>query len=419
MPRMSRLKVSIMRSARPLLAIAGTLLISLQLMAGVTATAQEASATPSTESGPRFIIRPVDGADGDYFTLTADAGTKNELKVLLGNADDEDLKLRTYVNDAVPMTNGGFPNAEVDAAPTTTATWVDHPAGTLTFQRGEGGEPSFNVTVPADAKPGQYIAGLALQTADPISVAGTSMFNQVIRKTIAVFIIVPGPETPSFALGEAKPITDGSVPRIEIPVMNRGNVLVKPAGELTLTDSSGQTVMTAPIAMGSVYAGTTAPLSVGLTTTLPDGDYTLNVTLTDAATSVTGSIAHAAIPFSSATAVPAPVSMTAGIALSPDAANPAFATVKVTIQNQGPPIGKAELLLDVRNDGVLVETFPLAASLALPAGTTEVSQRYIPPTGWETGEWTFALRLNVIDESTNAATNVATFDTIPAIEIGK
>ena len=171
--------------------------------------------------------------------------------------------------------------------------------------------------------------------------------------------------------------------------------------------------------MGSVYAGTTAPLSVGLTTTLPDGDYTLNVKLTDDATKTEASIENATITYSSAAAAPAPVTMTADVALSPDAASPAFATVNVSIQNQGQPVAKAELLLDVKKDGELVETFPLAASLALPVGTTEVSQRYIPPTGWESGEWTFELRLNVIDESTNAATTVATLDTIPAIQVGK
>jgi hypothetical protein len=111
--------------------------------------------------------------------------------------------------------------------------------------------------------------------------------------------------------------------------------------------------------------------------------------------------------------------MTGEVALGPDANNPAFATVDVAIQNQGEPVTNAEVLLDVMKDGELVETFPLAPSLALPQGATEVSQRYIPPTGWEDGSWTFVLRLNVVDASTNAATTVATLDSIPAIEVGE
>ncbi len=39
--------------------------------------------------------------------------------------------------------------------------------------------------------------------------------------------------------------------------------------------------------MGSVYAGTTVPLVVGLTGNLPDGDYTLSIALRDEATGST------------------------------------------------------------------------------------------------------------------------------------
>jgi hypothetical protein len=396
-----------------ILALLAALILPLSV---AQAAAQDA--TPSTDSGPRFVIRPVDGADGDYFTLKADAGTTNKLTVVLGNADDEDLKLRTFANDAVPMINGGFSIADEAVPATGVANWIDYPAETFTFKPSEGIERTFTVTIPADTKPGQYIAGLALQTADPIEVEGTSMFNQIIRKTIAVFIIVPGPEQPAFELGTPELKTDSAIPRIEIPVINTGNVLVKPAGELTLSDASGETVLTAPIAMGSVYAGTTAPLSVGITTPLPNGDYTLNVQLSDPATKVETSLAEQTITVAAAAAA-SPITMTATIEVAPDAKNPAFATVDVQIDNQGDPVTKAEIQLDVLHDGELVETFPLASSLALPAGATAVNQRYIPPTGWAAGEWSFVLRLNVIDGTTGAATTVTTLDDLPTIAIGK
>ena len=40
-------------------------------------------------------------------------------------------------------------------------------------------------------------------------------------------------------------------------------------------------MLTAPIAMGSVYAGTTAPLVVSVPSSVPVGDYVLSVDLTD------------------------------------------------------------------------------------------------------------------------------------------
>src|SRR5688572_32485159 len=109
---MSRSISRIHRHAGLMLAIVLAFMVGFQAISFPTVQAQDATPTPSTDSGPRFIIRPVNGADGDYFTLTADAGTSNELTVLLGNADDEELKLRTFVNDAAPMVNGGFTIAD-------------------------------------------------------------------------------------------------------------------------------------------------------------------------------------------------------------------------------------------------------------------------------------------------------------------
>jgi hypothetical protein len=195
-------------------------------------------------------------------------------------------------------------------------------------------------------------------------------------------------------------------------------VLVKPQGDLTLMNEAGDVVLTAPIAMGSVYAGTTVPLVVGLTGNLPDGEYTLSIALRDEATGSTAALDGVPITIDAASSAPAQFSMTAEVTLSPDTSNPAFANVNVTIDNQGNPAGQAEVLLDVLKDGELIETFTLAASLALPQGTTNVTQRYIPPTGWEAGTWSFLLRLNVIDESTNVATTVVTLDSLPAIDVG-
>ena len=420
-----------MRRAQVNRPIYGSLILALflSLIVMLPATAKqdgtpEASpaAVESTDVGPRFLIHPVEGTDGDYFTLEAEAGTTNTLTVLLGNADDEELSLRTYAANTIPIVNGGFAvgSESTDGEPLTgIAAWIDYPAETFSFAPSEGVERTFTVTVPAGTEPGQYIAGLALETAQPLAVEGTDLFDQIIRKTIAVFIIVPGPEEPSFQLGAPELVTEGGVTRILVPVDNTGNVLVKPAGELTLRDANGATVLTAPIAMGSVYAGITVPLSVPLTTALPDGDYTLSVDLTDEETRSAASLDDATIAFSAAEQAPAQFTLAGDVTLSPDADNPAFANVDLTITNGGEPAPSAEVLLDVMRDGAAVETFSLAPLFSLPAGETTVSQRYVPPTGWEPGTWTFVVRLNVVDPSTSVATNVATLDSIPAIEIGE
>lgn len=402
---------------------AGTCLILAMLaLYPVAVTGAQDSPTPTIEppaaerTGPRFLIRPLDGRDGDYFTLIAEPGTVNELTVVLGNADDVPLTLRTYVNDLVPMVNGGFAVADEEVEPYGTSLWIDYPAETFTFEPGTGIERHFTVSIPDDAGPGQYIAGMALQTAEPIEVEGSSVFRQVIRKTIAVFIIVPGPEEPAFELGEPGVELIGAARHISIPIVNTGNVLVRPDGELVLTDGSGETVFTAPIQLGSIYAGVSTVIAVPLLQEFAEGDYRLDLVLTDSASGVTQSIEDFPLSVKRPNDAPPVWEMTAAVTLLPSASDPVYAEIAVEIVNNGQS-ANAALELDVVLDGELVETFTLATSLALPQGSTNVVQRYIPPAGFSSGVWTFELRLNVIDPSSGSVTNVLKLDDLPPIEL--
>lgn len=278
-----------------------------------------APGTPAVDAGPVFVIHPAGGVDGDYFTLEAEAGTTNELTVVLGNADEEPMDLRTYASDAVPATNGGFAIADETTQGTGTVTWLDYPAETFSFEPGTGIERRFTVNVPEGTPPGQYIAGLALQTADPIAVEGSDLFNQIIRKAVAVFIIVPGPETPGYSLGTPELLNDGRVPQITIPVENSGNVLVKPRGTLTLRDATGAEVLSAPIAMGSIYAGTTVSLSIGIQTPVPNGQYSVSVELMDDATETTASLTGVPLSIVATEASVITYTVEGSIALLPDA----------------------------------------------------------------------------------------------------
>lgn len=384
-----------------------------------TADATPTAATPAADTGPRFVIYPQGGADGDYFTLEAEAGTTNELVVVLGNADDESLSLRTYASNIMPIVNGGFALASEDVDPEGTTTWLDYAPETFDFESGEGVERTFTVTIPEDAEPGQYITGLALETAEPLEVEGTPLFQQIIRKTIAVFIIVPGPEQPTYTLGDPEVVTEGAFNQIVIPVENTGNVLVRPTGELVVRDADGEAILTAPVAMGSVYAGFTVPLSVPLTTPLPEGDYTVSAELVDEQTGVSASVTEAPVTIVSAAELAAQVTVEGAVTLAPDPANPAFADVALTVTNPGEPVANAEVILDVARDGDPVETFPLGPGFSLPQGETVLTQRYVPPTGWEDGTWSFTVRVNAVDPSTGTATTIATLDSIAPVTVGE
>jgi hypothetical protein len=362
-----------------------------------------AEATPEPQTGPLFVLRPADDVDGAYFTLEAELGSTHTLTAVLGNAGTGPLELYTYVGDAFTLVNGGFGVREEDEPRTEASTWIDYEAGPLEFAPGEGIERSFTVTVPEDAEPGEYIAGIVLQTAEPVEIEGSTMFDQLVRKSVAVFITVPGETTPGVEVGT--PEIQGNVAgqRVVVPVNNTGNVLLKPTGEVVLTDDAGNEVFKQPFAMGSVYAGMGTTLEVPLPPALPEGNYQVSMNMSDPVTSLEASAPETEVALSYEAEVEAPLAITSALVTPMPAADDVqFASVAITVKNKDVAVEGVRVVLNVEHDGAPVEEFILTSSVTLQQGETVIEQRYIPIEGWSAGEWTFSVTLESIDPQTNA-----------------
>lgn len=412
---------------RSRLAFFRVLLLIVVLAASLPAglAAQDASTpppggTPAPATGPLFVFRPKDDVDGAFFTVEAEAGTSHTLTAVLGNVGQEPLSLETYAGDAFTLVNGGFGVREKDEPRDDVSTWFDYETETYDFAPGEGVERSFTVSVPEGTPPGQYIAGIVLQTAEPVEIEGSSMFNQVVRKSVAVFITVPGEMTPSFAFGTPEIQTNVAGQRIVVPVSNTGNVLVKPAGELVLTDASGTAAFRQPFAMGSVYAGMETTLEVALPPTLPEGTYSVSATVSDPETGARATVPATELTLSREIVAEAPLEITAAtVTPMPDAGNIQFATVAVTVENRELPVEGVRVVLEVARDGEPVEDFVLASSVTLQQGETVIEQRYLPLEGWSDGEWTFTVTLESIDPQTSAEAVLLTVEVDESITIGE
>jgi hypothetical protein len=366
-------------------------------------TPEAGSSTPEPETGPQFLLHPLDQSDGSYFSLEAEPGSTHELTAVIGNVDNEPLSLRTYAGDAFTLVNGGFGVREEDEPVEDVGMWLDYPAETLDFAPGEGIERSFTVTVPEDAAPGEYIAGIVLQTAEPLEIEGSAMFNQIVRKSVAVFITVPGGITPQFEVGAPEIQANVAGSRVVVPIINSGNTLVKPSGELVLTDANGNAAFTQPFAMGSVYAGMETTLEVPLPPALPEGEYQVTATFTDEETSAEASIAETAVTLTNEVSAEAPLEITAAtVNPMPSADDVQFGAVSVTVTNRDIPVDGVRVVLNVARDGEPVEDFVLANSVTLQQGETVIEQRYLPLEGWTPGEWTFTVTLETLDPQTNA-----------------
>ena len=413
------------RSGMRTLAMTIAMCVALFAAMLAPAAAQDAPATPEgtpeAPPPPSFIIAPAGDADGSYFDIEMNAGETRELTVLLGNGGEQNVVARVYAADAYSLVNGGFGVETEEDELDGTGLWVDFEAATLELEPGETVERTVTVTVPEDATPGQYIAGMAIQTAESIAVGESSMLRQIIKKSIAIFITVPGPEEGSFEIGTIEIQQPSGASRVVVEIVNTGNILVNPSGEITITNPEGETIVTAPVNMGPVYAGDTTSIEFSLPNALPEGSYTMNIDLADEysgfATAVSDHVAEVAAPASDVE-TPDPITFenVALAAIPPDGEIQAL-NVQLTLNNAQNSVPSGRLTMHVYKDGELVEDYQLNSSLVLPPGATEIQQRYIPLTGWESGTYSFSFTLEAVDPNSGQISTLATHEAETTIDV--
>jgi hypothetical protein len=378
------------------------------------AGAESATPSPTQEAvpGEQFLLAPEGGADLDAIRIDLAPGDQQEIRIALGNRDTAEIDLRTYAANAFTRVNGGYAAADESQAAESPATWLSYPAATISLAPGETVAQTLTITVPEDAAPGQYIAAIVAQSAKPIEVPGTELFNQVIRKSIPVIITVPGPVNAVADLGEPSFNQTPDSTTLVVPIANTGNIRIRPTGELTLTDASGAVVLTAPIAMGPVYAGDDTTLEIAIPSQMIAGTYTLNLSLTDEeGTGWTAALSDISLelaerPTPVATPEPTPVEITnAEASIGPAAASggaPQYVDLSVQITNRSAAVPSSTLTLTVLRDGETVEQLPIGQSVALLTSETSLQYRYVPSEGWKPGVYSFELTLEANDPNTGA-----------------
>src|SRR5690606_5142774 len=136
-----------------------------------------------------------DMPQGGYFNVELEAGDSTTQKVTLGNGGEVPFDAVTYAADAYTIRNGGMGLRELDSEPTGPTTWLDYPTETFPTEPGQGFEREFTISVPEGAPTGEYVAGIAVQSAEPVNEEGEEgmfRFDQYYRTVIGTRILVPG-----------------------------------------------------------------------------------------------------------------------------------------------------------------------------------------------------------------------------------
>lgn len=423
--------VAMSRSISELAALRRTIATAVLLITLLVATwhpvaqaaAQEntsPSASPTAAANPAdnvwFVIAPSGKENGDYFDVTLDAGKQATLKGTIGNGSAIPVKAILYAADAHSGVNGGFILNDSTQPTTAPTTWLDFPTTTREFKAQEAIETSFTVSVPAGTPPGQYITGIAVETAEATRMPGSAPLLVKYRLMAAVLITVPGKVSPGFTLGDVTIASEGQSATITGAITNTGNVRVRPAGTLTVTDASGAKVIDAPITMSSVYAGDATSWQVIVPSPLPEGDYTVNVDLKDADTGTTAAVSNARVAVAKP-AAPAPITIAkAAFTPMPSADNVVFVQASITIANTAEPRSGVDVTLRVLRDGKQVDEQVIATAMTLQNGDSTIDQSYIPKSGkWESGSYTFAVIVSTTDQSGTVATLATSTSDTPIV----
>ena len=140
-----------------------------------------------------------------------------------------------------------------------------------------------------------------LENDQPVAGDGALALDQIVRQAVAVVVTVPGTRSPGLSVGAASYLAGaGSV--VSVAVTNTGNIRLKPIVGFTLLDARGAQVAKATVAMDTFYARTATTIEVQLPAPLAPGDYTVHLTLVDAAQGARAD--RAGIPFTVAAPPP-------------------------------------------------------------------------------------------------------------------
>lgn len=257
--------------------VVGTLLSALIVALGW------AGAVSASHEPARLGLTPVDH-DGTYFDLTLEPGEAVGLQVEAANFGHEEAVARTYASDVYTIVNGGFGADLFGERPSGATLWLTYPSQEVPLGPEDALVIDFDLEVPEDTPPGEYVTALVIENAEPVRGSGTIAVDQVNRNAIAVAIEVPGEERPALSIGSVyhDEVADLSV--VSFDVANRGNVHLRPSGSFVLRHDDGTQLAESPVVMDSVYAGTSTTVEGPALELLEPGRYCAQLTLSDETT---------------------------------------------------------------------------------------------------------------------------------------
>lgn len=219
--------------------------VALVALAGVSAAVVPASArsgavTVEAKPAPGSLTAP---GGASWFLLRLAPGATLTQQLDVWNPNTFAITVDVGPVDAHTAPTTGATYAPPTSARKLTSTWITSTVAQVRLAAGEHRSVPFTVRVPADAKPGQYLA--AMSASPPPSGGGTQQAgaNQAViqwrlraQTAIAVEIDVPGPTAPRLVVTGVRAVARSGL-LLRVHMMNTGNGFARGSGVVTVPDA--------------------------------------------------------------------------------------------------------------------------------------------------------------------------------------
>ena len=177
-------------------------------------------------------------ARASYFVIPRGPGARIDQSIIVTNPYDRPLLVDIAAVDATTGAQTGASYGTPGSGARHTARWIAVRQRQLKLGPLENRTVGFTVTIPNDATPGQYLAGISASVArDTTSAkpeAGNSEAAFAIRlrsqRVIAVEVDVPGATAPDLVVTKARPVARSDMINLALSIENRGNAFAHGTG---------------------------------------------------------------------------------------------------------------------------------------------------------------------------------------------
>jgi hypothetical protein len=254
--------------------------VGMCALVGFARAAALAGAAPG--SSPAFSVSPAtfdpnDPLTRSYFRPIANPGTTLGEGVIVTNNGDTPLDLYVYPVDGLTGVTSGTVYANRADPRQKAGLWLTSGVTDLTVQPHARQLVLFTIAVPADATPGDHVAGIAFENAHPTTGTGIAV-TEIIREVLGVQVRVPGPGQFHLHLGGVSFLLPPAAPAASVVITlgDDGNRLGQPLLDVTLHGPNGFTDNLTR-QLDTLLPGDTINYPIVWPHPLPAGAYTISV----------------------------------------------------------------------------------------------------------------------------------------------